>query len=147
MTDDQTDRKQLVDSIVKGVAIKTLMLAGAASIGAGALAFARGMLPVWSVPAGILFGSVLGLVNFRWLAVAVERLYLRKGATPGLSQGAAVIVSLLKLAVIFIILFVVIRWQLLDVFGLVIGLSVSFLAILLEGLLVMKKTLLSGGQG
>jgi hypothetical protein len=65
-------------------------------------------------------------------------IYLRKGATPN-SNVAAAIINILKLAAIFIVLFVVIRWQVLNVFGLVGGLSLCFLAILWQGLTLMKN--------
>ena len=80
-----------------------------------------------------------GFLNFRWLAIAVQRVYLRQGATPGISNLAAVIISILKLSIIFIILFVVIKWQLLHVFGLVAGLSLCFLAIIWQGATVLMK--------
>jgi len=93
----------------------------------------------WLIPASILFGAALGLVNFRWLAVAVERIYLKKGATPGLSTIAASVINVLKLAAIFVVLFIVIKWQFLNVFGLVGGLSLCFFAILWEGLTLIKN--------
>ena len=64
----------------------------------------------------------------------------RKGATPGLSNLAAIIISILKLSVVFIILFVVIKWGFVHIFGLVGGLSLCFLAILWEGVTLMKQT-------
>ena len=76
----------------------------------------------------------------------MERIYLRKGATPGLSNLAAVIIGVLKLAVIFVILFIVIKWQLVHIIGLVGGLSLCFLAILWEGAAMMKQLLRNGGQ-
>jgi hypothetical protein len=79
--------------------------------------------------------------------VAVGRIYLRKGATPGLSNLAAVIISILKLSLIFIILFVIIKWQLLNIFGLVAGLSLCFLAILWEGVTLMKHSAQRGSDG
>jgi hypothetical protein len=132
--------KQAVVDIVQGVVKKTLML----TVGAIAGVVLYSVLVVadrhwWLVPAGILFGAVLGLLNFRWLAVAVERVYLRKGATPGLSTLAAAIINILKLAAIFVVLFVVIKWQFLNVFGLVGGLSLCFLSILWQGLMLIKN--------
>jgi hypothetical protein len=128
------------------VARKTALfvLAGAAA----ALAFTLLRDPGqrwWFLPGSILFGGLLGLLNFQWLAVSVERLYLRKGATPALSNLAAAIIGVLKLTVVFLILFVVIKWRLAHVFGLVGGLSLCFLAILWEGLTLMKQTLQDGG--
>ncbi len=132
--------KQAVGDIVLGVVKKTLLLTAAAIAGV----FIFSVLVAadrqwWLVPASILFGAALGLVNFRWLAVAVERIYLRKGATPGLSTIAAAIINILKLAAIFVVLFIVIKWRVLNVFGLVGGLSLCFFAILWQGLMLMKN--------
>jgi hypothetical protein len=147
MTDETQLRRQAVARIIKGVAIKaSLIVLGAAAV---AVVYSLARHPGerwWYVPLSILFGGALGLLNFRWLAVAVERIYLRKGATPGLSNLAAAVIGVLKLAVIFIILFVVIKWQLVHIIGLVGGLSLCFLAILWEGAAMMKQLLRNGGQ-
>jgi len=146
MTADETQiRQQAVDAILKGVARKTAIIVSVAS--ACTLLFAliqKSAQPWWFLPASVLFGGLLGLLNFRWIAIAVQRVYLRKGATPVSSNLAAVIISVLKLSLIFIILFIVIKWQLLQVFGLVGGLSLCFLAILWEGATMMKQTLNTG---
>jgi hypothetical protein len=132
--------KQAVGDIVQGVVKKTLMLTAGAIAGVFIFsAFVAADRHWWLIPASILFGAALGLVNFRWLAVAVERIYLRKGATPGVSTIAAAIINILKLAAIFIVLFIVIKWQFLNVFGLVGGLSLCFVAILWQGLKLMKN--------
>jgi hypothetical protein len=146
MTADETQvRQQAVDAILKGVAKKTAIIVSVAS--ACTVLFAliqKTAQPWWFLPASVLFGGLLGLLNFRWIAIAVQRVYLRKGATPVGSNLAAVIISILKLSLIFIILFIVIKWQLLQVFGLVGGLSLCFLAILWEGATMMKQTLNTG---
>ncbi len=133
--------EQAVIAIVLGVVKKTLVLAAVALTG---VFIYRALVPDdrsrWIVPSSILFGAALGLVNFRWLATAVERIYLRKGATPGVSTLAAGVINVLKLAVIFLVLFIVIKWRVLNVFGLVGGLSLCFLAILWQGLILMKNT-------
>ena len=132
--------KQAVGEIVQGVLKKTLMLTAGAIAGVFLYsALVAADRSWWLIPASILFGAALGLVNFRWLAIAVERIYLRKGATPGVSNLAAAIINILKLAAIFIVLFIVIKGQFLNVFGLVGGLSLCFLAILWQGLLLMKN--------
>lgn len=132
--------KQAVADIVLGVVKKTVMLTGGAIAGVFIYsALVAADRHWWLTPASILFGAALGLINFRWLAVAVERVYLRKGATPGVSNIAAAIINVLKLAAIFVVLFIVIKWQFLNVFGLVGGLSLCFLAILWQGLTLMKN--------
>ena len=142
MTTDETQlRKQAVDAILKGAAKKTALIVSVAA----ALAVVFSLIqktaqPWWFLPASVLFGGALGLLNFRWLAISVQRVYLRQGATPVGSNLAAGIISLLKLSLIFIILFIVIKWQLLHVFGLVGGLSLCFLAILWEGSTMMHES-------
>jgi hypothetical protein len=142
MTDETLVRKQAVSAILKGVAKKTALIVSAAT--AAVLIFTvlrEGGERWWFLPLSVLFGGALGLLNFRWLAMAVQRVYLRQGATAGLSNLAAVIISILKLSIIFIILFVVIKWQLLHIFGLIAGLSLCFLAIIWEGATLMKQNL------
>lgn len=93
----------------------------------------------WSLPGGICFGGALGLLNFRWLAFAVER-KLAKRIQPAVSSTpAAIILNVFKLAAIFVVLFVVIKWQLVNIFGLVIGLTLSFLAVIWEGLTIISR--------
>jgi hypothetical protein len=141
MTIDETQlRKQAVDAIIKGVAKKTALIVSVASAGAVVFSVVQKSAPWWFLPVSVLFGGVLGLLNFRWLAVSVQRVYLRQGATPAGSNIAAVIISLLKLSLIFIVLFIVIKWQLLHIFGLVGGLSLCFLAILWEGSTMVHPT-------
>ncbi len=142
MIDEIQIRKQAVAKIILGVAKKTALIVSVATAAAVALSILqKSEQQWWFLPLSVLFGGGLGFLNFRWLALSVERVYLRKGATPGLSNLAAVIISILKLSVIFIILFVVIKWQVLHIFGLVAGLSLCVLAILWEGVTTMKKAL------
>jgi hypothetical protein len=146
-TDEDRIRNQAVEVIVKGVARRTALIVSIASAGVLAFGLLQGTeQPWWFLPASVLFGGILGLLNFRWLAIAVQRVYLRRGATSITSNLAAVIISILKLSLIFIILFIVIKWRLLQVFGMVAGLSLCFLAILWEGTTMMKQTLNSGDK-
>jgi len=140
MSEDTQLRKQAVDKIVRGVVIKTSVVVMIVAVAALAYTLISGRGGRWwFLPASILFGGALGLLNFHWLSVTVERVYLRKGATPVGSNMAAAFINLLKLSLIFIILFIVIKWQLLQVFGLVAGLTLCFVAILWEGLTLMKQ--------
>ncbi len=141
MTDEARIRQQAVAGIIKGVTVKTAVIVLGAAVAASAVNLIQHTLQWWFLPSSILSGGILGLLNFRWLAISVEKLYLRKGANPGFSSVAALVISGLKLTVIFVILFIVIRWQLVHIFGLVGGLSLCFLAILWEGVTLMKDTL------
>ncbi len=147
MTDEAQIRKQAVAGIIRGVMKKTaLMVLGAAAAAVAYALIRQTGQRWWFVPFSILFGGLLGLLNFRWLAISVKRIYLRKGSTPGLANIAALVISGLKLSVIFIVLFIVIKWQLVHIFGLVGGLSLCFLAILWEGATLMKQTLKKGEE-
>jgi ATP synthase I chain len=144
MTDEARTRNQTVAAIVKGVAIKTALLVAIGTVAFLGYTFIFGAdRRWWYVPLSALAGGALGLLNFRWLAVAVERIYLRQGATPGLSNIAAAIISVRKLSLIFVVLFVVIKWQLLHVFGMIAGLSFSFLAIVWEGARLSRQNLIN----
>lgn len=126
--------------VVSRVAGKTALLSVPGALGAVAASFLIPGAPSWwFLAASVLFGAVLGLVNFRWLSLAVERVYLRRGATAAGANAAGVFISVLKLSVIFVVLFVVIKWQLLHVFALLIGLSICFIAIIWEGATIMRQ--------
>ena len=51
--------------------------------------------PWWLLPVSVL-GGLLGLLNFRWLAIAVQRVYLRQVQRRRGSNIATVIISLLE---------------------------------------------------
>jgi hypothetical protein len=134
MTDKDDLREHSAKAVSAGVARKTAVLTciGIVAVVAVQMTAWPGY-PLWPVPVGVVFGAVLGLFNFRWLAYAVERVYLRKGATGALANVAAAVITVLKLSSIFIVLFVVIKNQWVHLVGLVIGLTLSFGAILWQG--------------
>ena len=140
MNDEIHEVPSIAAAITGRVVRKTVLIAGTVALAAfGYAVMGNGEGRPWAVPAGILFGGALGIVNFRWLARAVERLYLRKGSPAAASITAAEIVHVLKLFAVFIILFVVIKWQVVNLIGLIIGLSLCFAAIIWEGLTAMRE--------
>src|SRR4030067_459923 len=140
MTNQKTTLQESANAIVKNVAKKTALLAVLAFAGSLLLGIAQGPgQRWWFLPGGILFGAALGLINFRWLAVSVERFYVRKDASPAAAKVIGAVISFLKLSAIFIVLFVVIKWKLLHILGLVGGLSLSFVSIIWEGLTMMAR--------
>jgi hypothetical protein len=121
-------------AVAMGVAKKTAVLTVFGTIAAVAVQMtAWPKLSPWTVPAGVLVGGGLGVLNFRWLAYAVERVYLRQGTSSLLSNIAAAVINVLKLSAIFVVLFVVIKNQWVHLAGLVLGLTFSFGAILWQG--------------
>ena len=140
-TDSAVTAAQSARAVVLGVTKKTAVLSAVGALAAAGLqSVLWPSLTFWTVPAGVLFGGFLGAVNFRWLALAVERVYLRQGTTSVLSNIAAAVINVLKLSVIFVVLFIVIKKELMNVFGLVGGLSLCFLAVLWQGFGVMTDT-------
>ena len=139
MTDDAQSRHQIVLSIIKSVTQKTALAVGIGVAAVLVYTVTQQKGQWWFMPGGVLFGGALGLLNFRWLAFAIERKLLKRIQPAGPSNPAIIILNVLKLAAIFIVLFVVIKWQMVNIFGLVVGLSLCFLAIVWEGLTVMSR--------
>ena len=147
MTGENIHLKQTAAAIVNRVIRKTILLVLIAAVGALLYNIVSGTGGSWwSVPASMIFGGALGLANFRWLAITVERVYVRRGATPAIANIAGSMINILKLAAIFIILFIVIKWQIMHIIGLLIGLSICFLAIVWEGLTVMTAQAVDSRQ-
>ncbi len=140
MTGSGPQAHEAVSGTVRRISSKTVVLA---SLGAALLLVLNMTFRLdprwWFLPASVIFGGALGLVNFRWLAVAVERIYLRKDAGPTASRIAAFIIHFIKLSAIFVVLFAVIKWKFVNVIGLVAGLSLCFFAIIWEGLIMMRR--------
>ena len=127
---------RIVNRVMSKTAILTIAAVVVVLVVGGLRAGSHGW---WEVPAGILFGAALGLLNFRWLATTAERFYAKRGMTPGRGQIIGLLVSAFKLSAIFVVLFAVIRWKLLNIVAVVGGLSVCFLAILWEGLMALTR--------
>jgi len=85
---------------------------------------------------GILVGGILGLVNLRGLARGVEGLidsYRPKG-------GKLVFFSLFRLTLLAFILALLLIYRLVNPFGILIGFTVVFVAIMKEGLRAAKES-------
>jgi len=134
MTGKASTVEHSATAVAMGVAKKTAILTGIGTIAAVAVQMtAWPELSPWTVLAGVLVGGGLGVLNFRWLAYAVERVYLRQGTSSLLANIAAAVINVLKLSAIFVVLFVVIKNQWVHLAGLVLGLTFSFGAILWQG--------------
>jgi hypothetical protein len=139
MTDEAQARHQTATAIIRSLTIKTGLIVGIAASAALVFLLVRNNGEHWwSIPASMLFGGALGMLNFRWLTFTIERMMARKEGSLKPSGPVATVVNGLKLVAIFIVIFVVIRWQLVDIFGLIIGLSLCFLAIIWEGLTLVN---------
>lgn len=94
-----------------------------------------------SVTLGILVGGILAIINFKWLANVLEKFL-------GISHKKIKKVDIgkyfIKYPLTALIIFLVIKYKLVDIFALLIGLLVVFAATLIEGLIntcVLLKSL------
>lgn len=126
-------------AIVARVAAKTSVLASIAAVIVLVFLLLRNEERWWSFPLGIIIGGALSILNFRWLAFIVERIYTKKDRPSALPRILDWPLNILKLSAIFIILYVVIKYKLIHVIGLVSGLTISFIAILWEGFSAMSR--------
>ncbi|MEW6215173.1 MAG: ATP synthase subunit I [Nitrospirota bacterium] len=86
------------------------------------------------LPISILIGGTLGLANLRGLARGVEGLIRTQRPT-----AAIIFFSLLRLSILAFILIILIIYKLINIFGVLIGFTVVFIVILIEGLKVAKE--------
>ena len=140
MTDVAQTRHEAVVALTRRVTVKaTLLVSLAASVALLYVLLANTDESWWFMPVSVLCGGTIGLLNFRWLALAVERKLLKKLSPTGPTNPAVALINGLKLATIFIVLFVVIKWHVLHLFGLIAGLSLCFVAIIWEGLALISS--------
>lgn len=85
---------------------------------------------------GILCGGLISVVNFHWLYRNLMSVFTKH---PDRAKKAVLIHYYIRLAVTAFILFWVISGNLVDIIGLVIGLSVVSLNIILTTILVLSK--------
>ncbi|MFA5073675.1 MAG: ATP synthase subunit I [Nitrospirota bacterium] len=131
----------IVTSLIKHVMVKTAVLAScAAVIMLVYFLIKKADVLWWRVPVGILFGAALGITNFRWLAFAIERTVYKQMKIAAPVNPVMTALNALKLIAIFIVLFVIIKYQVLNVFALLFGLSFCFLAMIWEGLAYLKDS-------
>jgi hypothetical protein len=85
---------------------------------------------------GILCGGLISVVNFHWLYRNLQNVFTKH---PDRAKKAILIRYFIRLAVTALVLLWVISGHLVDIIGLVIGLSVVPLNIILTTLLVVSK--------
>ncbi|MBI5408173.1 MAG: hypothetical protein HZA14_02265 [Nitrospirae bacterium] len=85
------------------------------------------------LPLGIFAGWLFGIINLRALSRNVEGLVGAGNATPRI-----VILNLVRLLALFAAIFALVYYQVVNIFGLLIGFTVVFTLILIEGWKVGK---------
>ncbi|MDA8431401.1 MAG: hypothetical protein M0Z60_00385 [Nitrospiraceae bacterium] len=97
------------------------------------LAFLSAFMEWKKLPAGILAGGALGLANLKGLAWGVRGLF-----GTGRAGGVMVFFSIFRLMMLFAILALLVYLRLVNVFGVLIGFTVIFLLVMIEGLRYAK---------
>jgi hypothetical protein len=85
-------------------------------------------------PLSVIVGGVLGLVNIRGLAWGVEGLLGTHRAT-----GRMIFFSMFRLLILFITLILLVALRLANVFGILVGITVVFVLLLIEGYRTSKE--------
>lgn len=98
------------------------------------LAAASGFYEWRKLPVSILIGGLLGFANLKGLAWGVQGLLGPQKAT-----GRMIIFSMFRLILLFMILSLLVYLKLVNIFGILTGLTVVFLLIIFEGLNFAKK--------
>jgi hypothetical protein len=85
------------------------------------------------LPIGIILGWLFGIFNLRTLTRNVEGLIGSEKATVKL-----VFLSMTRLLILFVAIFVLVYYKIVNIFGLLFGFTVVFVLILIEGVKVGK---------
>lgn len=86
------------------------------------------------LPVSIIIGGALGLANFRGLSWSVEGLMGTYRAT-----GKMIFFSIFRLIFLFVIISVLVYLKLVNIFGILIGFTVIFTLLIIEGLKYAEK--------
>lgn len=82
----------------------------------------------WRLPAGVLAGGLLALINFRGLVRGVRGLL---GAGKGM--GRMIFLSQFRLIMLFLVLGLIVYLKLVNIFGILAGFTIVFAIVLIEG--------------
>ncbi len=86
------------------------------------------------LPLGILTGGLLGILNLRGLVRSVEGLI-----GSAVSTAKIVLLSMTRLLLLFLAIFVLIKFNLINILGLLSGFTIVFILILIEGVKMSKS--------
>lgn len=84
--------------------------------------------------AGIIAGGLFGILNLRGLVRGVESFIGSNGLT-----GKAVFMSMVRLFILFMAIFILLWFKIVNVLGLLFGFTVIFVLILIEGMKVARR--------
>ncbi len=94
------------------------------------------MLLRWKLfPISVIIGGVLGLVNIRGLARGVEGFLGTHKPT-----GSMIFFSMFRLLILFTTLILLVALRVVNVFGILVGLTIVFVLLLVEGYRIAKDS-------
>ena len=113
--------------ILKRVAYKTILIIVPCAIISGFYEWKK-------LPLGIIAGGLFGILNLRGLVRSVEG-FIGSGSL----TGKVIFMSFTRLFILFSAIFILLRFKIINVFGLLFGFTVVFILILVEGMKVAKS--------
>ncbi len=91
-------------------------------------AIASAFIEWWRLPAGVLVGGLLALINFSGLVRGARGLL---GAGKGM--GKMIFLSQFRLVLLFMVLALIIYLKPVNIFGILAGFTIVFVVVLIEG--------------
>jgi hypothetical protein len=85
---------------------------------------------------GILLGGFISIINFHWLDRDLRKIFSNLSGT---AKSALLLKYYLRLAITAVVLYILISQSLVDIIGLLVGLSVVVMNIVLTAVLVFSK--------
>ena len=86
--------------------------------------------------AGVLFGGFISIINFHWLARSLRVMFKNPA---GNVKGPALITYYIRLALTAVVLFCLITGNIVNIFGLLLGLSVVVITIVVTMITTLAK--------
>lgn len=115
-----------VNEVSKGICIYTIII--------GLLSFLISKEPI-PIIMGVVFGSIIAILNFRLLAIAIEK---SVDLSAGKAQAYSGIRYLIRMFIVAVVLFVSVKNPNINVIGTVLGLISTQIVIFIKKLVVSK---------
>jgi hypothetical protein len=87
----------------------------------------------WPLAVGVLVGTALGWINFRWLAASVNAIGERIVRAKSPERGAAVVArGVGRIVLIALVAYVIFNWSVRGLVGYLVGLAMPVIALMCE---------------
>lgn len=118
--------QQEVNEITKGICIYAIII--------GLVSFLISKEPIHII-LGIVFGSIIAVLNFRLLAIAIEK---SMDLSPGRAQVFAGIRYLIRMFIIALVVFTSVKNPNINVIGTILGLTSTQIVIFIKKLIISR---------